>query len=194
MSSARAADRISQAPSAPRTASKFPPASAASSATNAKAPDESSTSKVATLAQRQSGPGGRVVSVRPTSAGRSTIRCNAYEAPSADRQTAAAPGQGSAATARYWRPGGSPRATARSSTIASGLPTTAGGRFNGRAVAPPGVSNTAGDRKSTRLNSSHANISYAVFCLKKNNKFNVILSTMSKNNKKMFKLQNSPVE
>src|SRR3712207_7324308 len=27
-----------------------------------------------------------------------------------------------------------------------------------------------GDRKSTRLNSSHANISYAVFCLKKNQK------------------------
>src|SRR3712207_8485525 len=26
-----------------------------------------------------------------------------------------------------------------------------------------------GDRKSTRLNSSHANISYAVFCLKKTN-------------------------
>src|SRR3712207_8997518 len=31
----------------------------------------------------------------------------------------------------------------------------------GRASIP------AGDRKSTRLNSSHANISYAVFCLKK---------------------------
>src|SRR3712207_8736845 len=33
------------------------------------------------------------------------------------------------------------------------------------------VSGTAacGDRKSTRLNSSHANISYAVFCLKKKN-------------------------
>src|SRR3712207_7518713 len=28
----------------------------------------------------------------------------------------------------------------------------------------------SGDRKSTRLNSSHANISYAVFCLKKKNK------------------------
>src|SRR3712207_8540957 len=28
---------------------------------------------------------------------------------------------------------------------------------------------SASDRKSTRLNSSHANISYAVFCLKKNN-------------------------
>src|SRR3712207_6899393 len=29
------------------------------------------------------------------------------------------------------------------------------------------------DRKSTRLNSSHANISYAVFCLKKNNHANI---------------------
>src|SRR3712207_7009364 len=29
-----------------------------------------------------------------------------------------------------------------------------------------------GDRKSTRLNSSHANISYAVFCLKKKKKRN----------------------
>src|SRR3712207_7921360 len=28
------------------------------------------------------------------------------------------------------------------------------------------------DRKSTRLNSSHANISYAVFCLKKKNRTN----------------------
>src|SRR3712207_6925719 len=30
---------------------------------------------------------------------------------------------------------------------------------------------TSEDRKSTRLNSSHANISYAVFCLKKKKKF-----------------------
>src|SRR3712207_8593610 len=30
-----------------------------------------------------------------------------------------------------------------------------------------GVVGVFGDRKSTRLNSSHANISYAVFCLKK---------------------------
>src|SRR3712207_7995583 len=30
-----------------------------------------------------------------------------------------------------------------------------------------GASKFDGDRKSTRLNSSHANISYAVFCLKK---------------------------
>src|SRR3712207_7438828 len=33
----------------------------------------------------------------------------------------------------------------------------------------PGGSIAWGDRKSTRLNSSHANISYAVFCLKKKN-------------------------
>src|SRR3712207_7806109 len=32
------------------------------------------------------------------------------------------------------------------------------------------VETIARDRKSTRLNSSHANISYAVFCLKKKNK------------------------
>src|SRR3712207_8158449 len=33
----------------------------------------------------------------------------------------------------------------------------------------PKVTRKGGDRKSTRLNSSHANISYAVFCLKKKN-------------------------
>src|SRR3712207_8872909 len=32
-------------------------------------------------------------------------------------------------------------------------------------------SQARGDRKSTRLNSSHANISYAVFCLKKNKNY-----------------------
>src|SRR3712207_7009194 len=32
------------------------------------------------------------------------------------------------------------------------------------------------DRKSTRLNSSHANISYAVFCLKKKKKSRVVLN------------------
>src|SRR5258707_9301873 len=37
------------------------------------------------------------------------------------------------------------------------------GRAGVRACAP------GEDRKSTRLNSSHANISYAVFCLKKKN-------------------------
>src|SRR3712207_6944140 len=34
-------------------------------------------------------------------------------------------------------------------------------------IHDPTTPNRQGDRKSTRLNSSHANISYAVFCLKK---------------------------
>src|SRR3712207_7247284 len=34
-----------------------------------------------------------------------------------------------------------------------------------------------GDRKSTRLNSSHANISYAVFCLKKKKTKHLLLKT-----------------
>src|SRR5258707_14897021 len=37
----------------------------------------------------------------------------------------------------------------------------------GSALNCSSTSCSTGDRKSTRLNSSHANISYAVFCLKK---------------------------
>src|SRR3712207_7244677 len=45
----------------------------------------------------------------------------------------------------------------------------AGGHVQRRRREQPvdGAHQSAGDRKSTRLNSSHANISYAVFCLKK---------------------------
>src|SRR3712207_7459692 len=42
-------------------------------------------------------------------------------------------------------------------------------------MATNGCSGSPIDRKSTRLNSSHANISYAVFCLKKKNKKLVVL-------------------
>src|SRR3712207_7589321 len=46
-------------------------------------------------------------------------------------------------------------------------------RLVGRALRPLGLGERGQrrrvDRKSTRLNSSHANISYAVFCLKKKN-------------------------
>src|SRR5688572_32319648 len=65
-----------------------------------------------------------------------------------------------------------------------GVHVTAGDddRLGSNAVEPPGFVQTAkhgfvnrrkrdqssrGDRKSTRLNSSHSQISYAVFCLKK---------------------------
>src|SRR6476660_10103112 len=48
------------------------------------------------------------------------------------------------------------------------------------------------DRKSTRLNSSHQIISYAVFCLKKKKKKNIpfILKKKKKNNKKIKKKTN----
>src|SRR3712207_8412634 len=39
------------------------------------------------------------------------------------------------------------------------------------------VIDPSGDRKSTRLNSSHANISYAVFCLKKKQNHNITAHT-----------------
>src|SRR2546422_5922805 len=45
-------------------------------------------------------------------------------------------------------------------------------QYNGRVQFIPGslVASMRGDRKSTRLNSSHGYISYAVFCLKKKKK------------------------
>src|SRR3712207_7458026 len=43
-----------------------------------------------------------------------------------------------------------------------------------RRVGRIAVTRWCGDRKSTRLNSSHANISYAVFCLKKKKKQNIL--------------------
>src|SRR3712207_8523457 len=48
------------------------------------------------------------------------------------------------------------------------------GTRRGRRASARGLAGSRprrGDRKSTRLNSSHANISYAVFCLKKKNKY-----------------------
>src|SRR3712207_7963109 len=43
-------------------------------------------------------------------------------------------------------------------------------RFWGTVGVPTATEAGVQDRKSTRLNSSHANISYAVFCLKKKKK------------------------
>src|SRR5258705_10068694 len=44
-------------------------------------------------------------------------------------------------------------------------------RVSGAGVARDFVTQVEGDRKSTRLNSSHLGISYAVFCLKKKTEF-----------------------
>src|SRR3712207_8915174 len=51
--------------------------------------------------------------------------------------------------------------------LAQPLPEPKREQIQGLAVSY--VRAVVGDRKSTRLNSSHANISYAVFCLKKHN-------------------------
>src|SRR6516164_2882445 len=48
----------------------------------------------------------------------------------------------------------------RSTSVSPGRPAGPGGRAAGRGALP------RRDRKSTRLNSSHSSISYAVFCLK----------------------------
>src|SRR5437868_11807611 len=59
-------------------------------------------------------------------------------------------------------------------------------RQSSAACAPSGLAGPArpdGDRKSTRLNSSHVSISYAVFCLKKkkkNTQYEVILDDTNK--------------
>src|SRR3712207_8881223 len=55
--------------------------------------------------------------------------------------------------------------TAHFKPLATPEPNLAGNRLNEGRVGPDGAFWV--DRKSTRLNSSHANISYAVFCLKK---------------------------
>src|SRR6266705_5802037 len=53
-------------------------------------------------------------------------------------------------------------------------------------VRPPGGLRESADRKSTRLNSSHRTISYAVFCLKKKKTINIVCSITS--NKYIFLL------
>src|SRR5688572_32552706 len=55
----------------------------------------------------------------------------------------------------------------RNSRSPSGL------EFTSSAQWRPSSACSASDRKSTRLNSSHSQISYAVFCLKKKNKHQI---------------------
>src|SRR5437868_11904917 len=58
----------------------------------------------------------------------------------------------------------------------------AGGGGRRRCREVPGVDDGHQDRKSTRLNSSHVSISYAVFCLKKKKKKNTKTASERKNN------------
>src|SRR2546430_12607445 len=69
-------------------------------------------------------------------------------------------------------------------TIAAGAPVVADALGSGK-VGLVSVGTTAGaervgeDRKSTRLNSSHSQISYAVFCLKKKKRLHMPLPVTS---------------
>src|SRR3712207_8214943 len=70
------------------------------------------------------------------------------------------------------RPGGGWRAKVNAQGAERQVPAEPGSRNRprgGRARPMGGSGLRRLDRKSTRLNSSHANISYAVFCLKKKN-------------------------
>src|SRR2546430_11172290 len=75
-------------------------------------------------------------------------------------------GNGGTARARLRRPAPAAAADARSGRV-GGLRDRAPARASG-AGDRTGAGGVA-DRKSTRLNSSHSQISYAVFCLKKKN-------------------------
>src|SRR5258708_15283748 len=63
-----------------------------------------------------------------------------------------------------------PRSTLFPYTTLFRSPSAAGSDGTPRPARPPVPRDGAGDRKSTRLNSSHQIISYAVFCLKKKKK------------------------
>src|SRR2546426_9272174 len=60
------------------------------------------------------------------------------------------------------------QALARSAAVEV-VPSAATGHLDAADVRALAAQTGAGDRKSTRLNSSHLVISYAVFCLKKKN-------------------------
>src|SRR6267143_686603 len=62
------------------------------------------------------------------------------------------------------------------------------GRADDRPRKRHGPHEDFGDRKSTRLNSSHSSISYAVFCLKKKKKIPISLFKKYKNRTKLIRM------
>src|SRR2546430_4689163 len=108
---------------------------------------------------------------------RSWLRRRARGRAAARARPRRGPGTPPAASPRPPAPRGSPRAP---SLVAGGDPRGAGGRGE--------------DRKSTRLNSSHSQISYAVFCLKKQEEItghNLILVNCQEQ-KSMMRVHESP--
>src|SRR5438270_3984584 len=81
-----------------------------------------------------------------------------------------------------------PAPTSRSATLIWRGSSAACAADPGHHVAEPGVdvedfAGNRGDRKSTRLNSSHSQISYAVFCLKKKKIKNTKVNKIQKTNR-----------
>src|SRR5438270_4687107 len=78
-------------------------------------------------------------------------------------------------------------------TLFRSAPTPARGRHPGRVAIGRQRQPVRRDRKSTRLNSSHSQISYAVFCLKKKKKKKKKKKTKTKknNNKKHHRITNT---
>src|SRR3712207_7097001 len=66
------------------------------------------------------------------------------------------------------------RGTGAGFTYNVGRLIAAAGPFLVGSIAARGANALERDRKSTRLNSSHANISYAVFCLKKKKNYSIL--------------------
>src|SRR5690554_7477103 len=61
----------------------------------------------------------------------------------------------------------SPRPRTKVSPVTGSRSTASVGSSSTRRASPEKILSSSPDRKSTRLNSSHVRISYAVFCLKK---------------------------
>src|SRR5690242_20813761 len=73
--------------------------------------------------------------------------------------------------------------------------TGAGTKLSASLAGPPVALEADGvkDRKSTRLNSSHMSISYAVFCLKKKKKYNEVEEIIEVTKKKKNKMQDKTI-
>src|SRR5690606_24694784 len=135
-----------------------PPRFAASSFASARAAPSSVTTALAIECARSPRRCSRRSAASRRRAGGGSVRTSAASASSSARVTTGP---------RWYRRRRAARGRRRRAT-------TPGGTSSGRAVRPGGARRRgrrrSGDRKSTRLNSSHVKISYAVFCLKKKNK------------------------
>src|SRR3989442_11340606 len=80
------------------------------------------------------------------------------------------------------RPARGNRACGRRSQSSRHVGSVAGQQDRAERAGAGSRTSGAGDRKSTRLNSSHVRISYAVFCLKKKKKKKHLSSTENDDN------------